>query len=343
MYGVTLNSIQIMRSQAENPYDYYLSKAAKKRLVWMHIIYYECNGNISQAANKIGISREWLSRLKSKFEKSGKNPRGLEPESKAPHNTSDRKRITRETESKILEVRNKYGWGEIKLAKVLDRDYQIKTSKNTVNRYLHKHGKIDPELSRRSKNAWQGKLEREKSKEVSLKAKYRPPTKIKDYLPGSLLEKDMKLVPKIANATNFNGKYHLKENFYYQHTFLDSFTRIRAMELAIEPDSSEATRSYDSVKTRLPFVIATVNTDGGGENGKDFSKQLQQDEIFHFYSRAGTPTDNPRVERSHLTDEKEFYQRGNICKTFEKQKEVLKEWEYTLAGTPNLRHSVHMI
>ena len=34
------------------------------------------------------------------------------------------------------------------------------------------------------------------------------------------------------------------------------------------------------------------------------------------------------MERSHLTDKKEFYQRGNIYKTFEEQKEVLKKWEY---------------
>lgn len=331
LYGVTLNSIQIMRSQAQNrlnPHNYYLSNEAQKRLVWMYTVYYECAGNVTRAANKLGISREWLSKLKSKFENSGRNPRSLEPESKAPHNISIRERISKETEIKILEVRAKYGWGEMKLAKILDRDYQIKTSKNTVNRYLHKHGKIEPELSRRSKKAWQDKTEREKQKEVSLKTKYRPPTKIKDYLPGALVEKDMKLVPKMTNPTNFNGNYHLKENFYFQHTFIDSFTRVRALELAIEPDSLQAQESFQTAKQRMPFAVATMNTDNGGENGKDFSKQLQQDEIFHFYSRTGTPTDNPRVERSHLTDEKEFYGRGNIYKTFEEQKEALKKWEY---------------
>lgn len=331
LYGVTLNSIQIMQSKAEirlNPHNYYLSKEAKKRLKWMYILYYECDDNVKQASSKIGISREWLSKLKSKFGKSGKNPRSLEPESKAPHNTSNRSRVTKRTENVILEVRDEYGWGEMKIAKVLNRDYQIKTSKNTVNRYLHKHNKINPELSRRSKNAWQDKIEREKQKEVSLKAKYRPPTRIKDYLPGALMEKDMKLVPKIAKSANFDGKYHLKENFYYQHTFIDSFTRIRGLELTTEPDSLQAKQSYHLISQRMPFTIATVNTDGGGENAKNFSQQLQKDEIFHFHSRSGTPTDNPRVERSHLTDENEFYGRGNICQTFEKQKRALEKWEY---------------
>ncbi len=332
MYGVTLNSIQIMQSRAEvrlNPCNCYLSKDAKKRLKWIYILYYECDDNVSQAAKKIGISREWLSKLKSNFEKSGKNPRSLEPESKAPHNTANRDRIPKRTENTILEVRDKYGWGEVKLTRVLDRDYQIKTSKNTVNRYLHKHGRIDPELSRRNQKAWQEKMEREKQKEVSLKVKYRPPAKIKDYRPGALIEKDMKLVPKTVKLINLKGKYHLKENFYYQHTFLDSFTRIRGLELMIEPDSLQARQSYQSARQTIPFKIATMNTDSGGENGKDFSQQLQQDEIFHFHSRAGTPTDNPRVERSHLTDEKEFYGRGNIYQTFAEQKEALKKWEHT--------------
>jgi len=331
LYGVTLNSIQTMQSQAQNrlnPHNHYLSNEAQKRLVWMYILYYECNNNVTQAANKIGLSREWLSKIKTTFERSGKNPKSLEPESRAPRNTSNRERIPKDTEEKILEVRDEYGWGEKKIVKVLGRDYQIKTSKNTVNRYLHKHHKIDPKLSRRSEKAWQEKKEREKQKEVSLKAKYRPPTKIKDYLPGALVEKDMKLVPRIDKPACFNGKYHLKENFYYQHTFIDSFTRIRAMELSIEPNSLEATQSYSLINKRIPFKVATMNTDNGSENEKNFSKRLQQDEIFHFYSRSGTPTDNPRVERSHLTDEKEFYGRGNIYKTFEEQKEALKKWEY---------------
>jgi hypothetical protein len=49
---------------------------------------------------------------------------------------------------------------------------------------------------------------------------------------------------------------------------------------------------------------------------------------LQFYSRPGTPTDNPRVERSHLTDEVEFYSRANIYNTFDNQREALKEWEH---------------
>jgi hypothetical protein len=75
----------------------------------------------------------------------------------------------------------------------------------------------------------------------------------------------------------------------------------------------------------LPFTIACFNTDNGSENEKEFSEKLQKDNIFHFYSNAGTPTDNPRVERSFLSDDLEFYQRGGLRKNFQEQREAIRE------------------
>lgn len=82
----------------------------------MYVLYYECETNVSVAARKIGISREWLSKIKSRFEGSQNDPRSLEPESRAPNDTSYRNHIPKETEDKIVEVRDKYpAWGEKKL------------------------------------------------------------------------------------------------------------------------------------------------------------------------------------------------------------------------------------
>ena len=334
LYRVNLNSIQLMQTKAENllnPYRYHLSAEAKKRLRWMYLLYNEEEGNVTRAAKKIGLSRQWLSGLKSVFEHHRKNPRSLEPESKAPHQTGKRQRIPREAEEKILAIRDEYGWGKVPISTVLNRDYNIQISPSTVNRYLRKHLRIEPKLSERNKKAWAEKKLRESLKEnQSLVVKYRPPRQIKDYLPGALMEKDMKVAPtKDKIPIKIDNKYHLQDYFNYQHTLLDSFTRIRTMELAERPDSLSAARAYQEMKLRLPFKIACLNTDSGGENGKDFKEQLARDEIVHLYSRTSTPTDNPRVERSHLTDEREFYGRGLTGQTFEKQKEALKNWEYT--------------
>jgi len=125
--------------------------------------------------------------IKNIFEKNDRDPRSLEPKSRTPYDRNKRKRIARNVENKIIEIRDKYGWGEKKISVVLWRDYRFKASHPTVNRYLHKHKRIEPKLSQRSKEAWSKKKEREKENEINLKIKYRPPKKIKDYQPGASL------------------------------------------------------------------------------------------------------------------------------------------------------------
>ncbi|MFH1233929.1 MAG: helix-turn-helix domain-containing protein [Patescibacteria group bacterium] len=79
------------------------------------------------------------------FKNKGRDPSVLESKSKAPINTKNRKRIPKDIEDKILEVRafSKNIWGKQKIVVVLKRDYKIKISPNTVNKYLHKHKKSD--------------------------------------------------------------------------------------------------------------------------------------------------------------------------------------------------------
>ena len=174
LYRVKFNSIQTMTTQAENllnPSRYYLSGEAKKRLRWLYILYDQCDNNTTQAANKIGISREWLSKIKSIFEKNKKDPRSLEPKSRAPNDTSNRNRISQEKEDKILEIRNRYPWGEEKISTILLRDYCLKVSKNTVNRYLHIHKRINPKISAKNQKFWKDKKQRERQKQINLKIK----------------------------------------------------------------------------------------------------------------------------------------------------------------------------
>lgn len=317
----------IMQTQAEiklNPFRYHLSMEAKKRLKWMYVVENECDKNISRAAKKIGVSRTWLSQIHSRWENNSEDPRMLEPESKAPHHTRNRKRIEKKVEDKIVEIRKKYQpWGKDKLAVILKRDYKMEVSESTVNRYLHKYGLVDLKLSEKNKRAW-----RRKKETIEMKLKMRPPSDIKDYKPGALMEKDMKLVLKMGVFTN-TDKHRSRQNFWYQHTLIDSFTRIRVLGLAEDSTSKTAVAIQKQAVKRLPFAIAAINNDNGGENQKNFADYLEKEKIVQFFSRAGTPTDNPRVERSHLTDEVEFYGQGNLKKNFADQSKSLFEWEHT--------------
>lgn len=317
----------IMQTQAEvklNPLRYYLSPEAKKRLKWMYIVKYECDNNITRAAKRIGLSRTWLSQVHGRWKNSREDPRRLESESKAPRDTSRRQRIDKMAENKIIEIRKKYRpWGKDKLSVILNRDYHLRVGASTVNRYLHKHGLIDPQLSDKNKQAW-----RRKKEKTEMKFKMRPPGAIKDYKPGALMEKDMKLVLKMDVFTN-TDKYRSKQNFWYQHTLVDSFTRVRAIGLAENSDSRTAVTVQERAVRRLPFAIAAINSDNGSENEKNFADYLTKENVAHFFSRSGTPTDNPRVERSHLTDKLEFYAQGNLYRNFNDQVKALAAWEQT--------------
>ncbi len=238
--------MQIRAEVVFNPRKSHISKEGKKRLKWMYIIHYECGGQITKAARKIGISRTWLSSIHAKWERSGRNPCSLEPESRAPRRVSVRSRISKETENKIVELRKEYApWGKDKLSTILTRDYEMKACPTTVNRYLHHHGLINLKLSQKNKRAW----ERKKSMSF-VEQKIRPPKEIKDYKPGALIEKDMKFILKRGKMRN-TAKQGSKENFYYQHTMIDSFTRIRVLELVEEPDSKSAGKAYERAVMRM--------------------------------------------------------------------------------------------
>jgi transposase InsO family protein len=320
-----------MATQAEhllNPHKHRLSLEAKKRLQRLSALYDGSETTVSAAARRLGISREWLSKIKSTFERNGRDPRSLEPRSRAPLHFDGRRRIPETTVRMILHVRDRFPcFGKDKIARILLRDYTVKVSPSTVNRYLKKHGRINPHISKKNTIAWQKKKERGKTQQAFLKVKHRPPTLLKDYAPGALVEKDMKFVLKQGKFSN-TMKHRTKENFYYQHTEIDSFTRMRTLELVQIADSATAAEAHERAVKRFPFPVAAYNTDNGGENEKEFSKLLQSTATFHFYSGVGTPTDNPRVERSHLTDDREFYQRGNMQSPFPALQEAMKGWEY---------------
>lgn len=319
-------SVEQMKTKYEqlyNPKSYLLSAEARKRLKWLYVIEYQSNNNLTKAAQRIGLSREWLTKLYGKWLKAGQDSRKLEPKSRAPHHTNNRQRIPQDTADKIIALRKQYPcWGKEKIARLMWKEHQIKVGHNTINRYLAKGKLLNVRISQKNRLAFKNKL-------LAQRIKQRPPKIIKDYKPGALVEKDMKFIVKQGKFTN-TEKFKAKENFFFQHTMIDDFTRIRVLDTVAGADSLTAKKSFLKSKSRFPFSIVCLNTDSGGENGKDFADCLTKQNIVHFFSRTGTPTDNPRVERSHLSDEREFYGQGNRQhKTLEALRAAQRQWERT--------------
>lgn len=320
------DKIDLMHTKYEvalNPKRYQLSESARQRLKWIWQLQTEYTGNVSRAASRLKLSRQWLSTLKNLWLKADKDPRKLEPKSRAPHNTGNRKRISQTVIDKIITLRKNYPvWGKEKIARLMWTEHQIKVGHNTVNRYLSRAKLLNVRISRKNKAAFKNKV-------LTQRIKQRPPGIIKDYKPGALIEKDMKFILKQGKFIN-TQKFKANENFFFQHTMIDDFTRLRVLDVVPDADSLTAKKSFLKSKSRFPFSIVCLNTDSGGENGKDFADYLTHKNIVHFFSRTGTPTDNPRAERSHLTDEIEFYGQGNRQhKDLKGVKVAQRKWEST--------------
>jgi transposase InsO family protein len=289
-----------------NPTRVHLSKDAEKRLRWVYVLEYECGNNVSRAARKIGISREWLGKVHTKFRKAQRDPRSLEPDSRSPHARTKRKRIPESTEDLIVRTRKKYpAWGKEKIVRILARDHGTPTSATTVGRYLRKHRLTDAKLAEKNRRAARMRMLRGEG----FSTRETPPHGLADAAPGSLIAKDMKYIPKPNQNPVFNPLLKDKRDalFWYQHTMIDSCTRFRSRSFAESCDAATARHAFEEASAFFPFGIAAVTNDNGSENAGVFKTKLVGAGILQFWSRPGIPTDNPRVERSHRSDDDEFY------------------------------------
>lgn len=289
-----------------NPLRYHLSDAARQRLRWMYVIERECDENISRASKKLNVSREWLTKLHRLFVSHDRDPRVLEPKSRAPHDTNARSRISPKTECLIIKTRKQYpAWGKEKIVRILKRDHNIVVSGTTVGRYLNAHHLIDLKLTMKNERAWK---RRKAMKGTQGVIRTRFPHGLENAGPGALVAKDMKLIAKPGYSEHrAHGKDKAKHLFWYQHTMIDSCSRRRVVSVVEDADSQTAKEAYEEASLCFPFPIASITSDNGSENDGAFDRYLRNKNIQHFWSRPGCPTDNPRVERSHLSDDREFH------------------------------------
>ena len=94
----------------------------------------------------------------------------------------------------------------------------------------------------------------------------------------------------------------------YQYTAIDDATRIRALRFFSKHNQACAIQFMDYVIDKFPFRINTVRTDRGHEFQARFHWQVEDLGMQHVYIKPRTPQLNGKVERSHRTDETEFYQ-----------------------------------
>jgi transposase InsO family protein len=250
-----------------------LVRMHRKRIILEYAI---GTGNILKACQEFNVNRSTFYNWKKAYDKEGFE--GLRRKKPIHYNYPGQ--IQKETIDKILDLRQNYQLGSKRITWYLERYHGIKISESSVTRTLVRNG-----LNRLSKKASKRSLH---TKRYAKK------------VPGHQVQIDV----KFAFLTSSDGRKVKR----YQYTAIDDATRIRVLKMYQKHNQQSATDFIDYVIEKFPFRIHTVRTDRGHEFQARFHWHVEDKGIRHIYIKPRTPQLNGKVERSHRTDQEEFYQ-----------------------------------
>ena len=253
---------------------------------------YESNMLVTQICKEHEVSRKtfykWLNRYLA-YGKEALLDQSHRP--KRPHPRALKKHIVR----LIIRIRKKTKYGPRRIRFMLSKRH-IKVSEYAIYKTIKRHGLILKPKNRRRK----------------YKRVY-----VKD--PGFDVQIDTKFLDTLPG----------KPYRYYQYTATDSATRLRVIHIYDEKNVTNSVRFLQEVTNRLPFPVIAVRTDNGSEftsgpfcKEHAFTKECVRQGIRHILNRPGYPQANGKVERSHRTDDEEFYRRYPVKDP--------REWQYRL-------------
>jgi transposase len=264
----------------------------------------EC-GNVSQACREFGVSRKtyykWLRRL----EAAGGDPQALRDRSRRPH--AHPRQVSPAQAHLICRYYRRRRWRKhlIRLWWYLKRHHGLTVSLTGVYRVLQRAGL----LSRQRRRRRQPKP-------------YQPMSR-----PGERIQIDVK-------HTGWRDRWGRQ---LYQYTACDEYSRWRLLRLYQEVTPAASVDFFQHLQQRFPYPITCVQTDHGTEFTYDFmpqvtvahpfTAQLQSQGVRHKLIRIATPWHNGKVERSHRTDEEEFYRRFQL-RTLPEAHRRVERWNH---------------
>ena len=260
----------------------------------MVLEYAELIGKDVKSYREFGISKSSFYEWRKAFRENGSS--GLIPKKPVAHHHP--RALSPETVEKILELRNTYSLGPQRIAWYLERYHGVKVSCASVYRTLVRHGRrrLPRDVGRRAVHTHRY------SKEV----------------PGHHVQADV----KVLSLKDPDG--HRVRRF--QYTAIDDATRVRALKIYSRHNQKNAIAFFDYVIQKFPFRIHTLRTDRGHEFQAQFHWHVEDQGVRHIYIKARTPQLNGKVERSHRSDQEEFYQILTYKDDVDLNKK-LEEWE----------------
>ena len=256
--------------------------------------YTELIGRDTKSYWEFGVSKSTFYEWRKVFREKG--AKGLLP--KKPIARHHPRALSQEAVERILDLRKTYSLGPQRISWYLARYHSINVSCASVYRTLTRHG-----LSRLPRQAGRRAIHTHRyAKEV----------------PGHHIQTDV----KILSLKTPNGQRVRR----FQYTAIDDATRVRALKIYTQHNQANAIRIIDYVIEKFPFRIHTIRTDRGHEFQAQFHWHVEDKGIRHVYIKPRTPQLNGKVERSHRSDQEEFYQMLTYKDDVDLNRK-LEEWE----------------
>ncbi|GBC95284.1 hypothetical protein HRbin16_01071 [bacterium HR16] len=266
---------------------------ARKQMVHTYLQ----TGNISHTARVWNTSRQVVRKWVRRYQEQGDD--GLADLPRRPH-TSPRQ-TPAEVEQKVLEARKHTGFGTRRLAWHLWREQGIALSAHTIRHILRRHGVT---------------TRRKKKRQVFYPAHWAWEEQ-RDYWLAQVDVKD--ILDKAALGTQLYERVKRLRLPRYQYTFCEARTRLRFVAYGFELHQSNVLLwVYLVMRWIRDFGIKELvvwQTDWGEEFGGDNPQKLSELQQRYFAPLGaqlarypkGRKGYNGRVERSHRTDDEEFY------------------------------------
>jgi len=238
--------------------------------------YAELSGSDAKSYRWLEVPRSTFYQWKKAFAVEGET--GLIP--KKPVAKSHPRQLPSEVVEKVIHLRQTYHFGPQRIMWYLQRYHGVETSCSTIYRTLIRNG-----LRRLPKNVGRRAVHtRRYAKQV----------------PGHHIQVDVKFLSlKAAEGRRVRR---------FQYTAIDDATRVRALKIYNRHNQKNGIAFIDYVIEKFPFRIHTIRTDRGHEFQALFHWHVEDKGIRHVYIKPRSPQLNGKVERSHRSDQEEFYQ-----------------------------------
>ncbi len=217
---------------------------------------------------------------------------------KKPIASTHPKKIKAEVVEKVLQIRKDHKMGSWRIKWYLERYHGICISESSVTRILRKNGV--------------GRLSKTASKRTLHSKRYSKKT------PGHHVQMDVKFIHFVSDKGQKIRRF--------QYTAIDDATRIRALKIYSKHSQANAIDFVNYVVEKFPFRINTIRTDRGHEFQAKFHWHVEDKGMRHHYIKPRSPYLNGKVERSHRTDQNEFYQLISYTDDVDLNKK-LEHWE----------------